>query len=117
MAAPAVREVRAPAIPFVARPPPATICLPGNAFRVRSPGCAPAPAHGTCLAKTARLHARTRAIRLFMRMHTNRRKEPSCCALKYTSRGRRSGKKAVMTLQEEEPEMFELQPLPRGVES
>ena len=27
------------------------------------------------------------------------------------------GKKAVMTLQEEEPEMFELQPLPRGVES
>ena len=117
MAAPAVREVRAPAIPFVARPPPATICLPGNAFRVRSPGCAPAPAHGTCLAETARLHARTRAIRLFMRMHTNRRKEPSCCALKYTLRGRRSGKKAVMTLQEEEPEMFELQPLPRGVES
>ena len=117
MAAPAVREVRAPAIPFVARPPLATICLPGNAFRVRSPGCAPAPAHGTCLAETARLHARTRAIRLFMRMHTNRRKEPSCCALKYTLRGRRSGKKAVMTLQEEEPEMFELQPLPRGVES
>ena len=113
MAAPAVREVRAPAIPFVARPPPATICLPGNAFRVRSPGCAPAPAHGTCLAATALLHARTQAIRLFKRMDTNWRKEPSYRALRYTTKVAAEWDDVFMMLQEEEPEMFKQLP-PRG---
>ena len=113
MAAPAVREVRAPAIPFVARPPLATICLPGNAFRVRSPGCAPAPAHGTCLAETARLHARTQAIRLFMRINTKRRKISSCRALRYINKLAAEGIDVFLMLQEEEPEMFEQLP-PRG---
>ena len=113
MAAPAVREVRAPAIPPVARPPLATICLPGNAFRVRSPGCAPAPAHGTCLAATALLHARTQAIHLFMRMHTNRRKDPSYHALRYIDKLAAERDDVFMMLQEEEPEMFKQLP-PRG---
>ena len=113
MATPAVQEVRLPAIPFVARPPLATICLPGNAFRVRSPGCAPAPAHGTCLAKTARLHARTQAIRLFMQINTKRGKDPSYRALRYTNNISAEGIDVFLMLQEEEPEMFE-QLSPRG---
>ena len=116
MAAPAVREVRAPAIPFVARPPLATICLPGNAFRVRSPGCNLALAHGTCLAETTRLHARTQAICLFMRMDTNGRKDPACRALKYALCCRSEGVDVFLILQEEEPEMFE-HPLPLGDDS
>ena len=113
MAAPAVREVRAPAIPPVARPPLATICLPGNAFRVWSPGCVPAPAHGTCLAKTALLHARTQAIRLLMRINTKWRQDSSCRALRYIKYPHGMGVDVFMMLQEEEPEMFEQLP-PRG---
>ena len=113
MAAPAVREVRAPAIPPVARPPLATICLPGNAFRVRSPGCVPAPAHGTCLAETARLHARTQAIRLFKRMDPNGITDSACRALRYMKYPHGMGVDVFMVLQEEEPEMFEQLP-PRG---
>ena len=113
MAAPAVREVRAPAIPFVARPPLATICLPGNAFRLRSPGCALALAHGTCLAETARLHARTQAIRLFMRMDTQCGKNSSFRALRYNNKVAAEGIDVFLMLQEEEPEMFEQLP-PRG---
>ena len=113
MATPAVREVRLPAIPPVARPPLATSYLPGNAFRVRSPGCAPAPAHGTCLAATALLHARTQAIRLFMRMNTKWKKEPSYRALRYTTKVAAERDDVFLILQEEEPEMFEQLP-PRG---
>ena len=116
MAAPAVREVRAPAIPFVARPPLATICLPGNAFRLRSPGCALALAHGACLAETALLHPRTQAIRIFMRMDTKRGKDPSYRALRYTNNISAEGIDVFLMLQEEEPEMFE-HPLPLGDDS
>ena len=117
MAAPAVREVRALAIPFVARPPLATICLPGNAFRLRSPGCALALAHGACLAETALLHPRTQAIRIFMRMDTNRRKDPACRALRYINKVATEGIDVFLILQEEEPEMFERQPPPGGASS
>ena len=116
MAARSVREVHAPAIPFVARPPLATICLPGNAFRLRSPGCALALAHGTCLAETASLHARTQDIRLFMRMDTKRRKNSSFRALRYTNNMAAEGVDVFLMLQEKEPEMFE-HPLPLGDDS
>ena len=118
MAAPAVREVRAPAIPFVARPPLATICLPGDAFRLRSPTCALALAHGACLAETAHSHARTQAICLFMQMNTNRRKDPACRALRYKTKFGEptAGVDVFLILQEEEPEMFE-HPLPLGDDS
>ena len=53
---------------------------------------------------------------MFMRMNTNRRKDPACRALRYINKVATEGIDVFLMLQEEEPEMFE-HPLPLGDDS
>ena len=69
---------------------------------------------GTHLLTTALLHARTQAICLLMRINTNRGWDPACRALRYMNNVVAAGVDVFMILQEEEPELFERQPSPRG---
>ena len=59
------------------------------------------------------MHARTQAIRLFMRMRTNRGMDSACRALRYIDKLAVEGIDVFLMLQEEEPEMVERQPWPR----
>ena len=81
MAGPTIREVRPPASPFVARAPLAIGCLYENGCCKLRPCCGSVLPDGTHLPQTALLHARTPAIRLFLRFDTNRGGFPWCVAL------------------------------------
>ena len=50
-----------------------------------------------------------------MRINTNRGWDPACRALRYMNNVVAAGVDVFMILQEEEPELFERQPSPRGV--
>ena len=84
MAGPAVREVRAPISPFVARSPLATGCLLANDSCQLRPCCAYALERGTHLPLPDLRHARTQAMQLLMRSDTNRRIDSCIAALRYT---------------------------------
>ena len=81
MTGPTIREVRAPASPFVARAPLAIGCLCENGCCKLRPCCGCVLPDGTHLPQTARLHARTPFIRLFVRLDANRGGFPSRLAL------------------------------------
>ena len=81
MAGPAIREVRGPANPFVARNPLATGRLPANDCCMLRPGHAHAGPRGTHVPLSVRLHVRARAIRLLKRADTNQRRDPARRAL------------------------------------
>ena len=52
-----------------------------------------------------------------MRINTNRSSDPACRVLRYMNNVVAAGVDVFMILQEEEPELFERQPSPRGVAS